>query len=249
MEDALNPNAVTRNYYSKREEQDDGGYLVSLVRECQSVLRNIKNYNEIMPLLLELNALYNDLQVHKHVHHDQRESRLMNWFSDHKEKVPPMTWYEFSACTGSTLAIFCMVAYALKEEHDRLHFEKVFNGYFPFIQGVHILLDYLIDIEEDKEGGDLNFCTYYEKLNHLYATLKNFYLRAKEILKDVVDYAFHCLVLDSLFAMYLADPKVSLLKVEKKLLRKIRAIGGFNTKFFYWNVKAYRRFKPQKIFG
>jgi tetraprenyl-beta-curcumene synthase len=249
MEDALNPDAPLQNYYMYREEQNDGGYLHSLVQECQGILRKIKNYDEIMPLLTELNALYNDLQVHKHVRHDEREDRLLNWFGTHREKVPPMTWYEFSACTGSTLAIFCMVAYALKEEHDRQHFETIFNGYFPFIQGVHILLDYLIDIEEDKAGGDLNFCTYYEKLNHLYATLKNFYQRAKEILKGVVDYAFHCLVLDSLFAMYLADPKVSLLKVERNLLRKIRAIGGFNTKFFYWNVKAYRKLKPHKVFG
>lgn len=36
--------------------------------------------------------------------------------------------------------------------------EKIKAGYFPYIQGLHILLDYLIDQEEDKAGGDLNFC-------------------------------------------------------------------------------------------
>lgn len=38
---------------------------------------------------------------------------------------------------------------------------KVKNSYLPWVQGLHILLDYSIDREEDSIGGDLNFCNYY----------------------------------------------------------------------------------------
>jgi len=48
------------------------------------------------------------------------------------------------------------VAYAFDQNlSDEL--TQVKNSYFPWVQGLHILLDYLIDQEEDRINGDLNF--------------------------------------------------------------------------------------------
>ena len=53
--------------------------------------------------------------------------------------------------------------------------ERIRKGYFPYIQGLHILLDYFIDQEEDKVVGDLNFCSYYENEPAIVSTFKTFY--------------------------------------------------------------------------
>ena len=92
-----------------------------------------------------------------------------------------MEWYEFSACSGSTLGIFCLVSYAMSSQFEREDVENIRNGYFPYIQGLHILLDYFIDQEEDKVGGDLNFCFYYENNQQLFHRLKYFMEQADHI--------------------------------------------------------------------
>ena len=56
----------------------------------------------------------------------------------------------------------------LRSDFEKNDAEQIRNGYFPYIQGLHILLDYLIDQEEDKVGGDLNFCFYYENEKHFF---------------------------------------------------------------------------------
>lgn len=86
------------NYYRYRDDQDDGGYLDELVETCQDVLKKTKHYDKIAPVLHELACYYCDLQIHKHVKLEEREPRLKTWFEAHKENLPEMSWFEFSAC-------------------------------------------------------------------------------------------------------------------------------------------------------
>ena len=65
---------------------------------------------------MELCDYYCDLQIHKHVNQEERVPRLEKWFDDHQNKLPEMEWYEFSACSGSTLGIFCLISYAMRED-------------------------------------------------------------------------------------------------------------------------------------
>ena len=158
---ALTPAADCINYYQFRQEQDDGGYLIKLVQTCQDVLIQLPSYRIVAPHLYELADYYCNLQVHKHVKVQQRVPRLQAWFKAHRDRLPELNWYEFSACTGSTLGIFCLVAYAGNPNCSEELAIKVKNSYLPWVQGLHILLDYSIDREEDSIGGDLNFCNYY----------------------------------------------------------------------------------------
>ena len=91
-----------------------------------------------------------------------------------RNQIPEMEWYEFSACSGSTLGIFCLVSYALRDDFKLEDAENIRKGYFPYIQGLHILFDYFIDQEEDQAGGDLNFCFYYENKQAIVSPFKAF---------------------------------------------------------------------------
>ncbi len=163
MKHALNPQAELKNYYEQREDQNDGGYLADLVKTCQEVLRDLPHYEEIQPYLFELCGYYCDLQIHKHVIWEERVDRLQAWFETYRHRLPEgMTWYEFSACAGSTLGIFCLVSYAVRPRFRNDLAKDVRDAYFPYVQGLHIMLDYFIDQEEDRIGNDLNFCFYYE---------------------------------------------------------------------------------------
>jgi len=251
MEDALTVGAVPREpYYRYRQDQDDGGYLCALVQVCQSVLRDVPNYTTIKPYLLELCQYYCDLQIHKHVCIDDREERLKNWYENNRQSLPDMSWYEFSACSGSTLGIFCLVSYALRSDFEVRYANMIRNSYFPYIQGLHILLDYFIDQEEDRAGGDLNFCFYYANDDELCNRLLHFLIEADKHTRDLPDQKFHKLINRGLIGVYLSDRKVNEQREVRVLAKKVMRQGGVVSHFFYWNGRAYRwlqqRFFPLK---
>ncbi|MCM3322962.1 MULTISPECIES: tetraprenyl-beta-curcumene synthase family protein [Cytobacillus] len=234
------------NYYRYRDDQDDGGYLLALVMTCRKVLSSMENYPLIKSYLTELCRYYCDLQIHKHVAIEERVSRLQSWYKEHQDLIPPMSWYEFSACSGSTLGIFCLVAYATRRDYKESYGEIIRNGYFPYIQGLHILLDYYIDQEEDKEAGDLNFCFYYEDEKELFERIRYFVKCADEHTDKLPHKRFHLLINRGLLGLYLSDEKVGRRQQMKKLARKMIKSGGFSSLFFYINGRAYRALKSRQ---
>ncbi|RHW40819.1 tetraprenyl-beta-curcumene synthase family protein [Neobacillus notoginsengisoli] len=243
MFDALLPAPSYGDYYSKREDRDDGGYLAALVDTCKSVLESMERYPVIKDHLLDLCGFYCELQVHKHVIPEEREGRLIEWFARHKKRMPEMEWYEFSACSGSTLGIFCLVSYALGTDFLKDDAQRVMNGYFPYIQGLHILLDYLIDQEEDREGGDLNFCFYYQSQEALFERLMHFIKEADRHTEGLPNPRFHRLINRGLLGIYLSDEKVRSQAGVRRLAKKIIQYGGPVSRFFYINGIAYRLFQ------
>lgn len=240
---ALTPGARCANYYRFRDEQDDGGYLISLVTTCQDVLEKLPAYDKISSALRELAGYYCDLQVHKHVREEERVPRLKNWFETYRDDLPAMSWYEFSACCGSTLGIFCLVACAFDEQCSDDLVSRVKGAYFPWVQGFHILLDYFIDQEEDRIGRDLNFCSYYKDEAEMLSRLTHFFNQADINISGLPNPEFHRMVNRGLFAIYLSDKKVSRQETVHRMARKIIRLGGWTTYFFYLNGWIYRRIK------
>ena len=245
MEHALTVDARPSNYYRYREDQDDGGYLYDLAKTCRDTLSKLGNYPSIKSQLLELCRYYCDLQIHKHVMVEERIPRLQHWFEENKHKVPKMEWYEFSACSGSTLGIFCLVSYAFRDDFDESYAYLIRDGYFPYIQGLHILLDYFIDQEEDKIGGDLNFCFYYKDESELFSRLKYFVEEADKHTNKLPHQKFHKLINRGLLGVYLSDEKVNEQHNIRRLARDMIKTAGPISYFFYLNGRAYRKFQKK----
>ncbi|MDF1509390.1 tetraprenyl-beta-curcumene synthase family protein [Robertmurraya sp. DFI.2.37] len=241
MEVALTVGAEQRKYYRFRKEFDDGGYLEELSQTCQHVLNNVAAYGDIKDYLLELCGYYCDLQIHKHVKVEERIPRLQKWFKRHKNQIPEMEWYEFSACSGSTLGIFSLVSHGMSTDFNKEDAEKIKNGYFPYIQGLHILLDYFIDQEEDRLGGDLNFCFYYQNEESLFDRLKHFVEEADKHTDGLPNKQFHRLINRGLLGIYLSDEKVRRQKSVKLLAREMIKSSGLVSFFFYVNGRLYRK--------
>ncbi|OMP66291.1 tetraprenyl-beta-curcumene synthase family protein [Domibacillus epiphyticus] len=240
MYHALTPGEEPENYYQYRNDQDDGGYLASLVSTCQDVLKELPGFLNAQGIMHQLAGYYCDLQVFKHVEKNKRVKLLEDWFARHQHSVPTMTWYEFSACTGSTLGIFCLAAYAshdLKTED----MDVLKDGYFPWVQGLHIMLDYFIDQEEDREEDDLNFIFYYDSEDKMVQRIRFFKEKAEESIRSLPDREFHHLINKGLIAFYLADKKVQQNKKLKQTAKQFIRFGGLPTLFFYLNSWVFRQ--------
>jgi tetraprenyl-beta-curcumene synthase len=247
MRHALTPGAKLDDYYRFRDERDDGGYLAGLVMTCQEVLAGLPAYELIAPHLVELADYYCALQVYKHVRPEERVILIQTWFDEHKSALPPMTWYEFSACCGSTLGIFCLVAHACHQDCTASLARKIRDAYFPWVQGLHILLDYFIDQDEDRRGGDLNFCSYYQDHREMVARLSHFYKQGNVSISSLPYGRFHRLITKGLIGIYCADKKVYAQKEVRMAARRLVFLGGSGGVFFYLVCWLYRRMPASDV--
>ena len=229
-----------QNYYQYQAQQLDGGYLNKLVRLCQESLRRIPNYKKYLPLLHHLAELYVDLQVYKHLNFSEREERLIQLKDRYKTLARDLTWYEFSAACGSTLGIFTMVAYGMNDKFEALEPDLIFQSMFPEVQQLHIMLDYLIDLEEDLEDGELNFFAYYPDVDDGIKKILNVYQEAQKKVEILPNKSFHQTINDGLLALYLAEgirknPMLS--DVKKQVMRQV----GFRARFLFYHTQKFVR--------
>nr|WP_240033739.1 tetraprenyl-beta-curcumene synthase family protein [Oceanobacillus profundus] len=239
MKDALTPMNPMKNYYELRDDQADGGYLAELVQTCQETLRDVASFEQIQNQLLKLQGLYADLQVHKHVQLRERIPRLTSWFEKNKDTNENLSWYEFSAASGSTLGIFCLVSYGLGGKLKSNTAQAIYDGYFPYMQGLHILLDYYIDQQEDRDEGDLNFCSYYEDWNKMKERFLYFIKQTKTDVRGLPDRKFHEMIHQGLIGLYLGDKKVKTIPYSDKMRKALLQAGGVTAKMFNWNIRMY----------
>lgn len=242
MLDAVDPNAPLIDYYALRAEREDGGYLHELVRTCQHSIRQLPSYAAVQPYVTELVGLYGDLQVYKHIAKPKREPALLAWWEQHKAKVPQLYWNEFAAATGSTLGMFMLFLAASFEDCSKEDALFIRNSYFPHVCGLHIMLDYLIDQQEDREGGDLNFCNYYTDQRQLVDRIGFIVENARKDVSHMAASKFHRMVIEGLMALYLSDPKVrgqqDVKLVSKRLMKKSPL-----TRLFFWGNSVLIRMR------
>jgi len=241
MLDAVDPSATLTDYYALHSESVDGGYLAKLVSECQSRLARLPSFPVVQPYVRKLVSLYSDLQVYKHIHKDLRESELLAWWESKRVDYPTLRWNEFAAATGSTLGMFMLFVAATDPDLTLNDAESIQTAYFPYICGLHILLDYLIDQEEDREGGDLNFCRYYESAEQAGERIGWIAEEARLASKRLAGSKFHKMITEGLLAMYLSDPKAgkqSSVKVTRSMLMKKSPLSRL---FFWFNSIWVRR--------
>ncbi|MCY0880578.1 MAG: DUF2600 family protein [Firmicutes bacterium] len=205
--DAVTPSAPIRNYYQYYPEQEDGGYIAALVGQSQTALQQMAGYETVQPTIQKFVAMYTDLQVYKHGPTEQRVPLLKQLFTDHHGADYGLYWWEFAAACGSTLQIFSLLN-ALNQGASDKQMHALTQAYFPWIAALHILLDYWVDQEEDIQGGDLNFVSYYPNAAQAIDRMRWIYHQCLQYSADLPDAAFHRYIARGLLGFYLSDRKV-----------------------------------------
>ena len=209
--DALTPGAAQRDYYALYPHQEVT-YLPTLVETCQNLIAKIPHYPRVQHSVLILADRYCELQALKHVS-GERERLLREWAQQNPSFG--LEWYEWTAACGSTLGIFLLLALAYGPAQAM---EKaILEAYFPWLQGLHILLDYLIDLREDEEHGDLNFVAFYPNQEVRARALGRFAQKSQALVENLPNPKFHTTVVHGLIALYGSDPKVRLQSQENTI--------------------------------
>jgi len=242
MQEALNPEAVLSDYYLYYPYREDDGYLEQLVKTCQESILKLPSYKTVQDEAIKFAELYSHLQTYKHLTVGERESKMLHWINPYLSDDPEITAWEFAAATGSTLGIFCMYAAAFDSKLTIRQVQIISQTYFPWICGLHILLDYFIDLREDRETNQLNFISYYDHPKTIYERLQLFVensLKQGERLKYP---KFHQVVVKGLLAMYLSDEKSQDVDIQS-VVRKLLKNSGVGVNLLYWLCRQLRKGK------
>lgn len=196
------------SYYRFYPLKDDGGYLNNLVAECRRQIAEFPSYPSVKNEILHLVSMYNDLQTYKHMDPLLRKAILKRWFRSKKTaSCHGLYWWEFAASCGSTLAVFALLALSTTPGVNREDAKQITRAYFPWVCGLHILLDYFIDQEEDLAENDFNFIACYPSPVLVRERLLFFLKESLRKISGLPDAGFHRTIVKGLLAVYLSDSK------------------------------------------
>ena len=242
MREAVRPEAAHSQYYALRGNPSDGRYLDTLVSTCQEEVRQLRGYASVRPYVEWLVERYCELQVHKHIEPSERTATLIAWSTPYEKTYPDIHWWEFAAASGSTLGMFAMFL-AATEDVDELTAEKVFQAYFPWIGGLHILLDYLIDLDEDDVAGDYNFVQCYPQKDYARERIKWFVEQSLAHVESLIPRPrIHREVVRGLLGMYLSDGKVKR-QPDVRPTRRLVLDSGPTTWMYFGACVLYRKIR------
>ncbi len=232
-------------YYSLSPWDGDAGYLQQLVTTCRRQLIVMPYIHKTIYDMAFFTKLYTELQVFKHIHSSLRTHKLTSWYNIYSYKSPvsneikDLKWWEFSCAAGSTLTVFVLLLIA-KGKIPVTEKDNLLKCYFPWVCSLHILLDYLIDQEEDRNEGDLNFVSFYsnrgEVLNRIGYITSKAYKRADQL----TDASFHHTIINGLLAIYLSDPKIERQNMQE-LKDELLVLGGKHAYSLYSLCKLFRK--------
>lgn len=239
--DSLEKDGEMGDYYQFRPGFNDDGYLKKLVASCRKAIQSFPGFDVMQADMKEVSQYYIDFQVYKHVEEDKREPLLIQFYEENQALVPGMRWYEFACGAASTLALYTLAAYASSAPRTKEESKQIKDAYFPWVQGLHIMLDYFIDQEEDRLENEMNFAAYYETKTEMFERFRFLDEEATKRLVGLPDEKFHLLIKKGLYAIYLSDSKVSENDELKKDAKEIIKLGGKQAAFFFQNRWMFKR--------
>jgi len=234
LSDALDPTAQPSNYYAEGPFEngnsdrpvDDGGYLAALVRQVQQALRNVRDYDAVVPMFREAVKYYSEMQTFKHLAPDERESACVAWYErsvaqSNNPFLREITWYEFACAAGSQFHVYVPL-YLLFTRSDEQILEGGYNAYFPAVAALHVLLDSFIDQAEDREHGELNFVDCYESFVAMETRVQFLVATASKRFEQLPVPYQHRFLLRVMALFYLTHPKVSAQNLDSQAIALLR---------------------------
>jgi len=158
FEVALDPGATHADYYRYAEGSDDEGYLLALIETCRSPLARLPSYEAARGPLLRQARLCRQSQALNHsLHLTPLNGRIDEWAAQvaaETELEEEFEWWELvAAAAASSLNIGALLALAATPGASEAEARAVEAAYFPWASGLNALLDSLVDLDQDPEGG------------------------------------------------------------------------------------------------
>jgi tetraprenyl-beta-curcumene synthase len=223
--DALDPNAVPRDYYAQGPSGHDNGYLLRLVSRVQRSLRRLPDHEALLPHFREAAGLYAEMQTYKHYPAGERERECKQWFQRRRDqRFGELEWFEFACAAGSQFQVYAPLFELFAGRSDTVG--AAYDAYFPAVAALHVLLDSFIDQAEDREHGELNFAVAYGDATRLRERAAFLARLAERRFAALPHASYHRFVLRVMALFYLTHPKVYAQNIDGEAESLLRRLGN-----------------------
>lgn len=206
VQDAVDPEHTTGSYqldYSLKE----GKQLRRLVDQCRLRITALPSYKLVTGKMKKYVQFYIDLQSYRYLPPGIRQEYIETWADFYLKRYRDISFWEFSAAAESLLGVFSMFAAAGDPRLTSGDVKALDEVFFPWICGLHKLLEAYISAREDVLTEQLNFTNYYSNLRICEERLSCFVERAVGLCSGLKNPEYHNLLIKCLLSLYLSDSR------------------------------------------
>lgn len=184
---------------------DDGGYLADLVTGCQRALRRLPSLPAVSDAALRAAERVVCFQALNSGHEDRGHAPLADWGRSVTPASSGLTWWEAAAAAGSSLGVFVLIAAAADPSLEEADVTALDDAYFPWIGGLHSLLDNVVDTDEDAATGQLSLLSHYPTGQVAADRLRWLAARSRAAASELPSSVAHVLALGAMAGFYLSE--------------------------------------------
>jgi tetraprenyl-beta-curcumene synthase len=221
---ALDRDGAPRDWYAHHPHGDDGGYLAALLEECREASFGLPSYELTAPLAhaaAERIVAFQSLNLSES---QGDHAALEQWAHAATPAGSGLQWWETAAAAGSSLAVYALLAAAARPDVGLGEAQALERAYFPWVGGLHSLLDNLIDKHEDEAAGHRSLLEHYGPLGAA-ERMRWLTSQAREAAGTLPRSEAHTLILAAMIASYLSDPQARTPELEPVADAVIGAAG------------------------
>jgi tetraprenyl-beta-curcumene synthase len=194
------------DWYEHHPQRDDGGYLDAMLEECRDAFAALPSHLLAAPSAQAAAARIVAFQSLNLSKSQGEHTGLERWA---RAATPPggdLQWWETAAAAGSSLGVHVLIAAAAGTQLNEGEVSALADAYFPWIGGLHSLLDNLIDKHEDEAAGHRSLIEYYGP-EQAAQRMRWIAEQALEKASELPHSRRHIVILAAMIGNYLATPE------------------------------------------
>jgi tetraprenyl-beta-curcumene synthase len=203
---ALDPTAQPLDWYEHHLQTGDGGYLDGVLEECRAALAELPSFAKVAPSARAGAARIVAFQSLNLSESQGSHEGLERWAREATPRGSGLQWWETAAAAGSSLGVHVLIAAAAAPGLDSAEVAALDYAYFPWIGGLHSLLDNLIDKREDEAAGHRSLIEYYGPQGAA-QRMRWIALQARQLAEELPHSRGHVTILAAMIGNYLSAPE------------------------------------------
>lgn len=225
LHSALSPGAPHPDYYADQGHRNDGGYLRALVDACREAVVTLPSWEVVAPRAREMSRLFMEYQIRSHADEALIPAQLSAFAALTPHSGHTLRWWETAAGGASSTVVFALIAAGAEDSLTASDAQAIQCAYVPWIGGLHVLLDSLVDWPHDIAAAHHSLVGHYASPSETAEALEAIAHTALSSTRVLPRAREHQVLLVAMAGLYLSKPAAHLPHAAEATERLIATLG------------------------
>ncbi|MGH2911520.1 MAG: DUF2600 family protein [Solirubrobacteraceae bacterium] len=194
------------DWYEHHPQREDDGYLDAVLQECRTAFAALPSHALVESQARAAAARIVAFQSLNLSEAQGDHQGLEQWALTATPPGSGLKWWETAAAAGSSLGVHVLIAAAAEAQLQASEVSALSDAYFPWIGGLHSMLDNLIDKHEDEAAGHRSLIEYYGP-QRAARRMRWLAIHASQAAHELPHSSRHVTILAAMIGNYLSTPE------------------------------------------